>query len=36
MSSRLNDDWQIDNLLFDEQAQRVNVYLSHSGKMLVR
>ena len=34
-SLRLNDDWQIDQLLFDEQTPRVDVYLSHSDEMLV-
>lgn len=30
-SLRLADDWRIDQLLFDEQTRRVDVYLSHSG-----
>ena len=30
-SLRLTDDWRIDQLLFDEQTRRVDVYLSHSG-----
>lgn len=34
-SLRLTDDWRIDQLLFDEQTQRVDVYLSHSGGQLV-
>ena len=32
---RLSSDWQVDQVTMDTEAQRVDVYLSHSGKNLV-
>ena len=32
---RLDDDWGIDQLLFDEKNQHVDMYIPHSGEMLV-
>ncbi len=32
---RLSSDWQVDRVVMDTEHQRVDVYLSHSGKNLV-
>ena len=32
---RLSSDWQVDRVVMDTEPQRVDVYLSHSGKNLV-
>ncbi len=32
---RLSSDWQVDQVTMDTEAQRVDVYLWHSGKNLV-
>ena len=32
---RLSSDWQVDQVTMDTETQRVDVYLSHSGKNLI-
>ena len=34
-SSQLGSDWKIDRMVLDAEAQRIDIYISHSGGPLI-
>ena len=34
-SLQLGSDWKIDRMLLDAKAQRIDIYISHSGRSLI-